>query len=589
MSRFSRISLWKDLARALPEGLGDKPAIKIAFALAFDAHEGQFRVERDPKRKSIPYIVHPVGVAKLVIALWSDNEFDCDIETLICVALLHDTLEDTSLEYDEIRTKLSSDVADLTDRLTKPEVSGEDKKQRNRLFREQIVAAGQPAIFVKICDALHNLSRPEGMPTKLLQKSIIKAEETYLPMLLGVPFESRLSAELRNAIGNCRKVKAQRNKEEFDFDPFDLSSIINFISRTSRSKSIENHDLVDIMSQIPGVTFVHYGDKEALTDLLTQEFFEQSREFWGQAIHEATALDFKFSRFCQKRKYEFDFPFTDLMRIELHPYGLNGDSAVVLTHDGAAVPSWFSYETASCLVRISMENQERHRLSDVLAVHDLARRHQVDLSVNQIEELNINERDLLVYINEYALGAIHLAQLQRLISEVVEPAQAKRITEKGGRIKSLTSLLAKRNRTVSLEFGDMEDFIGLRLVCVSKADAKATIRSIEKALMYDNLQLPLSKPILNLRVNPIISRSGYKATHITFQIDEAERLGRLLGCEIQIRTALQDLWAGVSEMVRYKKQVSKRVTLEKRLRVFSDWCEEAEAQVSKFDVRDDEP
>ncbi len=58
--------------------------IRLAYEIAQDAHAGQFR------KSGEPFIVHPLAVAKILVDLKMDS-------SCICSALLHDTLEDTSI------------------------------------------------------------------------------------------------------------------------------------------------------------------------------------------------------------------------------------------------------------------------------------------------------------------------------------------------------------------------------------------------------------------------------------------------------------------------------------------------------------
>ena len=59
----------------------DTEKIKLAYEMAYRAHDGQFRQSGEP------YIVHPLSVAESVVELGLDTD-------TVCAALLHDTLED---------------------------------------------------------------------------------------------------------------------------------------------------------------------------------------------------------------------------------------------------------------------------------------------------------------------------------------------------------------------------------------------------------------------------------------------------------------------------------------------------------------
>ena len=63
--------------------------IEKAYQLANSAHEGQKRLSGEP------YIMHPLSVAIILASLGMD-------QASIIAALLHDTVEDTTLTYDQV-------------------------------------------------------------------------------------------------------------------------------------------------------------------------------------------------------------------------------------------------------------------------------------------------------------------------------------------------------------------------------------------------------------------------------------------------------------------------------------------------------
>jgi len=76
-------------------------AYKQAVEFAAKAHVRQFR-----KGTDIPYIVHPVEVAQILTKAGAD-------ETLICVGLLHDVLEDTEVTAEELRKSFGDKITSL--------------------------------------------------------------------------------------------------------------------------------------------------------------------------------------------------------------------------------------------------------------------------------------------------------------------------------------------------------------------------------------------------------------------------------------------------------------------------------------------
>ena len=75
--------------------------INRATEFATRAHEGQVR--KGTKR---PYIVHPVEVADIVSTMTQDEE-------IISAAVLHDTIEDTDVTYEDIKAEFGEKIAEI--------------------------------------------------------------------------------------------------------------------------------------------------------------------------------------------------------------------------------------------------------------------------------------------------------------------------------------------------------------------------------------------------------------------------------------------------------------------------------------------
>jgi guanosine-3',5'-bis(diphosphate) 3'-pyrophosphohydrolase len=128
-------------------------------------HRHQFR--RDGVT---PYVQHPKGV----LAILRDEFGVTDIDTL-AAALLHDTIEDTTTDYDEVCERFGRRVAELVAVLTKDKRLPEAK--RERVYFAQLSRAPLAARLCKIADSLYNVRdsdkahRPKaaGKARKLLQ------------------------------------------------------------------------------------------------------------------------------------------------------------------------------------------------------------------------------------------------------------------------------------------------------------------------------------------------------------------------------------------------------------------------------------
>jgi len=151
----------------------DKGLIKRAFDYSERAHRGQVR------RSGEEFINHPWGVAQICAQLHLD-------EQTIAAALLHDVVEDTSTDLDELRAEFGPDIAQLVEGVTKlTRISFQSREQAEaENYRKMIVAMAQDVrvILIKLADRLHNMRTIEYLGK---QKQVQKAKETlevYAPL-----------------------------------------------------------------------------------------------------------------------------------------------------------------------------------------------------------------------------------------------------------------------------------------------------------------------------------------------------------------------------------------------------------------------
>jgi (p)ppGpp synthase/HD superfamily hydrolase len=132
------------------------------LVLATNAHAGQF------DRGGKPYILHPL---KVMHYLKSDDE------ELMCVALLHDVVEDTKTTWADLKEIGCTDrVLDAVSALTKmPGQSYDDYKEE--------VFSNEDAMRVKMADLRHNtdIRRLKGVTQKDLDR-LAKYNQFYLEL-----------------------------------------------------------------------------------------------------------------------------------------------------------------------------------------------------------------------------------------------------------------------------------------------------------------------------------------------------------------------------------------------------------------------
>ncbi|MCR9016113.1 RelA/SpoT family protein [Aquiflexum gelatinilyticum] len=156
---------------------GDAKIIKKAFNVSNDAH-------KEMRRKSgEPYIYHPLEVALICV-----EEIGLGT-TSIVAALLHDVVEDTDWELEDIEREFGAKVAQIIDGLTK--ISGVfeyGSSQQAENFRKMLLTLSDDVrvILIKLADRLNNMRTLDSMPR---HKQLKIASET---MYLYAPLAHRL-------------------------------------------------------------------------------------------------------------------------------------------------------------------------------------------------------------------------------------------------------------------------------------------------------------------------------------------------------------------------------------------------------------
>jgi (p)ppGpp synthase/HD superfamily hydrolase len=131
-----------------------------AYRFAADAHNGQLVLGT-----TLPYIMHISFVAMEITAALSVEQVNNPDLAVQC-AVLHDTIEDTDVRYDDIKTRFGTNVADGVMALTIDESIGTDlgKFERRWLQLEDYLSRvkQQPREIwmVKMADRITNLQPP---------------------------------------------------------------------------------------------------------------------------------------------------------------------------------------------------------------------------------------------------------------------------------------------------------------------------------------------------------------------------------------------------------------------------------------------
>lgn len=162
--------------------------LQNAFEYAKTKHEGQFRVSEEP------YIIHPMEVVKILVGLRADKH-------TIIAGFLHDILEDTATEPDEIKEKFGEDVLNLVQgvtKLSKLQFKSKEERQAEN-FRRMFIAMASDVriILLKLADRLHNMRTLNYMSDTKQQKIAQETIDIFAPLAnrLGV---GKIKAELED-------------------------------------------------------------------------------------------------------------------------------------------------------------------------------------------------------------------------------------------------------------------------------------------------------------------------------------------------------------------------------------------------------
>ena len=136
----------------------DSDKVMEAAAFAVSAHGRTTR-----KDGTTPYVVHPLRVATSLNRVFGLNDDKARI-----VALLHDTVEDTSVTLDEIRRKFGRWIAVSVDLLTHDDTPEGRARSLSRLTQEI-----DPRVrIIKLADVYDNLSDAGEVSEEFLRKVI---------------------------------------------------------------------------------------------------------------------------------------------------------------------------------------------------------------------------------------------------------------------------------------------------------------------------------------------------------------------------------------------------------------------------------
>lgn len=212
----------------------DFEKVEKAYRLSEKAHENQFR------KSGEQYFMHPKAVANILA------DMDMDVDT-ICGGLLHDVVEDTEYEEENIKEMFGKDVSVLVDGVTKlgkiKYMTKEESQSENLRKMFLAMAKDLRVILIKLADRLHNMRTLEYMDP---EKARYKAQET-LDIYAGIANRlgiSKIKWELEDLslryldpegyYSLVKKVKMKREQREAYID-----RIVELLKETFEESEVE--------------------------------------------------------------------------------------------------------------------------------------------------------------------------------------------------------------------------------------------------------------------------------------------------------------------------------------------------------------
>ncbi|HJX48146.1 MAG TPA: bifunctional (p)ppGpp synthetase/guanosine-3',5'-bis(diphosphate) 3'-pyrophosphohydrolase [Gaiellaceae bacterium] len=262
----------------------DRDLVTRAFRYAAAAHEGQQR------QSGSDFIEHPVGAARICAELRLD-------EQTIAAALLHDVVEDTDTDIEDVRAAFGDEIARLVEGVTKlTRISFQSREQAEaENYRKMIVAMSEDVrvILIKLADRLHNMRTIEYLGK---QKQIQKAKETlevYAPLAhrLGIhtlkweledlsfqTLHPRKFAEIKTMVAERRADRESHVAEAADVLARELAKVDIPAEISGRAKHF--YSIYDKMAK-KGREFNEIYDLTAMRVIVERDGEEGTRDCYG--------------------------------------------------------------------------------------------------------------------------------------------------------------------------------------------------------------------------------------------------------------------------------------------------------------------
>jgi guanosine-3',5'-bis(diphosphate) 3'-pyrophosphohydrolase len=157
-----------ELRRLLPAATCDAVGRAVTFAVRFHG---------DQKRPTgVPYAEHLLEALEVLVRGAGVTDQD-----VLCAAVLHDVVEDTSCTIAGVRAAFGDRVADMVGWVTIPEAgAGADSKAVKEAYLKHLAEAPDDAILVKLADRASNVQTLRNLSSRQKQRDYYTQTVTYI-------------------------------------------------------------------------------------------------------------------------------------------------------------------------------------------------------------------------------------------------------------------------------------------------------------------------------------------------------------------------------------------------------------------------
>jgi len=157
------------------------PTDLLFEAVSFSARAHRHQLRKDGRT---PYAAHTFRVCLVLRTV-----FGIDDPQVLTAALLHDTIEDTPTDFDELTETFGAEVAGWVAALTKD--MRMEEHQREAEYRKVLAAAPWPVVVCKLADIYDNLTDSRHLPPDRRDRSIRRSSEYLAALKPTLPLEAR--------------------------------------------------------------------------------------------------------------------------------------------------------------------------------------------------------------------------------------------------------------------------------------------------------------------------------------------------------------------------------------------------------------